>query len=121
MSDFEGNISEPSRRSNHQVVFEEECDNVTELASAMASFSTSDWEAKINCKFSAAFNMPPIIEQNSIPRYDISFCNTKNLRGEMSNLNLFIGSFNVSSEPCSVFDTDNPSFFKWEEVESVLE
>ena len=39
---------------------------------------------------------------------------------EISNLVVPIRSCNVSSEPCSVFDVDKPSFSKWEEVELTL-
>ena len=42
MLDFEGNISEPSQRSKHQVVFEDEDDEMIDLASDMVSVSESD-------------------------------------------------------------------------------
>ena len=37
-----GNLSENSRRLNHQVAFEEEDNEITDLASTMASVSASD-------------------------------------------------------------------------------
>ena len=42
------------------------------------------------------------------------------MRGDASKLSAFIGSCNVSSESCSVFDIDKPSFSKWEKVVSTL-
>ena len=41
--DFEGNMSEPFRRSKHQFVFKDEADEFISMASAMASVSASDW------------------------------------------------------------------------------
>ena len=48
MLDFEGNMPESSRTTKYQVVFEDEDDDTTDLASSMASFSTSVWEANID-------------------------------------------------------------------------
>ena len=118
MLDFEGNLSEPSRRLNYQVVFEDEDDELTDLASTMASVSASDWEANIDANVSTAFSVPPSVEQCSNPSSDVAFCKAINLRGEISMLSASIGSCNVSSEPCLVFDIDKSSFSKWEEVES---
>ena len=42
MLDFEGGMSEPSRMSKHQVVFEEEDDDINYLAYSIASFHASD-------------------------------------------------------------------------------
>ena len=86
----------------------------------MASVSASDWEANIDANVSTAFSVPPSVEQYSSPSSDVAFCKAINLRGEISKLSASIGSCNVSSEPCSVFDIDKPSFSKWEEVESTL-
>ena len=58
MLDFEGNLPEPCRRSKHQVVFEYEDDELIDLASAMASVSTSDWEANIDDNVSTTFAAP---------------------------------------------------------------
>ena len=41
MIDFEGNMCEPSRRLDHQVVLEKKDDAITDLSSTMASVSTS--------------------------------------------------------------------------------
>ena len=41
MLDFERNLSEPSRRLNHQVVFEDEDNEITDLASTMSLVSAS--------------------------------------------------------------------------------
>jgi len=95
---------------------DEECD----WASTMASVSSSDWEANIDDNVSTAFFVPPAVEQYSSPGSDVAYCKAINLRGEISKLSASIGSCNVSSEPCSVFDIDKPSFSKWEEVESTL-
>ena len=46
MLDFEGNMSEHSLRSKHQVLFEDEDDDATDLAFSMTSVSASDLEAK---------------------------------------------------------------------------
>ena len=59
---FEGNMSEPSRRSKHQVVFEEEDDEITGLASTMASVSANDCEYSNDTNLSAAFYVSPYIE-----------------------------------------------------------
>ena len=52
MIDFEGVTSEPSRRSKHQIMFEDEDDDTTDLASTMASVSASDQEAIIDSNVS---------------------------------------------------------------------
>ena len=46
--DFEGNLSDPSRRLNNQVVFEEEDNDLICLDSTMASVSASDWKANFD-------------------------------------------------------------------------
>ena len=44
MLDFEGNVSETSRRSNDRVVFENDNENAMhELASIVALVTASDW------------------------------------------------------------------------------
>ena len=48
MLDLEGNISELSWRSKHQVVFQEDDDDTTDLAYSIASAPSSDLEANIN-------------------------------------------------------------------------
>ena len=45
---FEGNLCKPSWRSKHQVVFEDEDDEMTDLASTMSSVFASVWEANID-------------------------------------------------------------------------
>ena len=60
--DFEGNMSEPSRRSMHQVAFDEEDNDVNDLAYSMVSVTESDWEAKFYANVSAAFTVPPSVE-----------------------------------------------------------
>ena len=69
---------------------------------------------------STEFSLPSSVEQHLSPSPDVAFCKAINMRGDISNLSAPIGSFNVSSEPYSVFDIDKPSFSKWEEVESTL-
>ena len=61
MIEFECNLSEPSRRLNHQVVFEEEDDDLIELASTMASVPGSDWEANIDANVSTSFSVSPSV------------------------------------------------------------
>ena len=117
MLDFEGNLSEPYRRLNHQVVFEDE---EYDWASTMASVSASDGEANIDANVSTAFSVSPSVEHHSSPSYDVDFCKAINLRGAISKLSASIGSCNVSSDPCSVFYINKPSFSKWEEVELTL-
>ena len=122
MLGFEGNISEPSRRSNNRVVLENENDDVmSELASTMASVTTSDWKDNIDSNASTAFAMPPSSDHYLNPSSDVDFCKAINLRGEISKRSASIGICNVSSEPCSVLDIGKPSFSKWEEVQSSLE
>ena len=43
MLDFDGNMSKPSRRSMHQVVFEDKDDDFTDFASTMSLAHASDW------------------------------------------------------------------------------
>ena len=64
MLDFEGNMSESCWRSKHKVVFEDQYDEMTNLTSNMALFCASEWEANINANMSAAFALPPSIEQH---------------------------------------------------------
>ena len=55
-------MSEPSRRSKHQDVFEDEDAEISYVASAMASVSASDWESNIDPNVSTVFSIPPSIE-----------------------------------------------------------
>ena len=63
MIDFEGNMSEPSRRSKHLVAFEDEDDDVNDLDYSITSISTNDWEAKIDANLYSAFSVPPYIDK----------------------------------------------------------
>ena len=81
-------------------------------ASTMALVSASDWEANIDTNVFTEFSVPPSVDQCLNPSSDFAFCKAINLRGEMSKLSASIGSCNISSEPCSVFDVDKPSFYK---------
>ena len=112
MFDFEGNMSGSSRRLNHQVMFEDEDDEMTDLASTMASVSANDWESNIDSNVSTAFSVPLSIEQRLSPSSNVAFFKDINLREEISKISASIGSCNVSSETCSVFDIDKPSFSK---------
>ena len=62
MLDFEVNVPEPSRRSKHQVVFEEEDNEMIDLAFAIASVSASYWEANIDDNESIEFAVPPSVD-----------------------------------------------------------
>ena len=103
-----------------QVVFEREDDDMTELASTIASVTESDWEANIDANVSLAFNVTQSFENHSIPSSDVDFFNAMNLREDISKLSVSIGSYNVSYEPCSDFDIYKTSFSKWEQVESTF-
>ena len=83
-------------------------DEEYDWASTMASVSASDWESNIDANVSTAFSVPPSVEQCSNPSSDVVFCKAINLRGKISKLSASIGSYNVSSEPCSVFDISKP-------------
>ena len=120
MLDFEGNMSEPSRRTSHKVVFEDEDTDLADLASAIASISTKDWEANVDSNISSAFGVPTSDEQYNNPSSDVAFCKAINLRGEISKLGASIGSCNVAPQSSSLFDMESPSISKWEEVESTL-
>ena len=120
MLDFEGNMSEPSRRTSHRVVFEDEDTDMADLASTMASISTNDWEANVDSNLSSAFVVPTSDEQYNNPSSDVAFCKAINLRGEISKLGASIGSCNVAPQSSSLFDMESPSISKWEEVESTL-
>ena len=100
MIHFEGNMSEPSLRSNDLVVFENENEDVmSELFSTMALVTTSDWEHNIDTNFSTVFAVPPYCDQYLNPSSYIVFCKAINLRGDISKISSHIGSCNVSSEP----------------------
>ena len=74
MLDFEVEISEPHRRSNDLVAFENENEDVmSELASTMVSVTIDDCEEKIDYNVSASFTMPQSSDQNSNPSYDVTF------------------------------------------------
>ena len=55
MIDFEGNISEPLRRTEHRVIFDEEDDGIADLAITMTSVTTNDWEANVDGCILTAF------------------------------------------------------------------
>ena len=93
---------------------------MTDLAPTMASVSESDWEASIDNNVSTAFAVQSSVEHHSSPSSDVAFCKAINLRGEMSKLSASIGSCNVSSDSCSLFDISKPSLSESEEVESTL-
>ena len=65
-------MSEPSRRSMHQVIFEEE-NNTTGLEFTIAPVHPSDWKANIDANACASFAVQPSIEQNSSPSYNAAF------------------------------------------------
>ena len=70
---FEGSISEPSRRSKHQVVFEDEDDEITDLAYSMSLVSASDWGINIDANVFAVFYVPPCFEYHVSSSYDFAF------------------------------------------------
>ena len=86
MIDFEGRMSKPSWRSKHQVVFEEEDDDVCDLAHCIASVSTNDREANIDTNVPVAFTMLLSIEKHSSPSSDVSVYKAMNLRGKYLSL-----------------------------------
>ena len=52
---FEGNISELSRRISYWVIFEVEDTDMAELKCAIASITNTDWETNIDLNISLAF------------------------------------------------------------------
>ena len=116
MLDLQGSVPETSRRSTHQVVFEDEDNGMTELTSAMVSVISSDCEAIIDSNVFAVLNARPCVEQHSSPSSYVAFCNDVRMRGEAPKLSLSVGSCNVSSEPFLVLVIDEPLFAKWKEV-----
>ena len=120
MLDFEGNMSEPSRRTSHQVVFEDDDDDMVDLACAMANITTTDWETNVNSNISSAFAVSLPSKQYTSPSSDVAFCKSINLRGEISKVSASIGSCNVDDGPCPLFDMESPTISKWEEMESTL-
>ena len=91
-------MSEPSRRSKYQVVFEDEDYNAFDLAYSIASVSASYWEAKIDANVSTAFATLPSVEQCLRPSSDVAFCEAMSVRGETSKISASIGSCNIYSE-----------------------
>ena len=86
MLDFERNMSETSRRLNHQVMFEDGDNEVSDLASTMASVSASDWVDNIDVNVHTSFSVPPSAEQHSSPSSDVAFCKAINFRGKSPSL-----------------------------------
>ena len=80
MLDFEGNMSEPSSRLMDQVVFEEEDDYMTNLASTMALVIASVWEASIKANGSTVFSTQLSVDKYSSLCSDFVFFNAMNLR-----------------------------------------
>ena len=112
MLHFEGNIYEPSWRSEHQIVFEQEDNDVTDLNYSMLSVSICDWEANINTNVSSAFSVTLYIKKYSSPISDVAFCKAMHMRIETHKFSVSIGNCNNLYEPCAVFDIDKPSFYK---------
>ena len=81
MLDFEDNMLEPFRRSNHQVVFGEEDNEMIDLTSDMTLVSESDWTARIDANVSTEFSMSPCFDQCSSPSSNAAFCETKKYEG----------------------------------------
>ena len=96
-------------------MFEDEDDDAADLACSMASVSTSDWEPNIDANVSSAFDVTLPTEYHSRSSSYVSLFKAMNMSVDISKLSASIGSFNISSEPCSVFDIDKTSVSKWEE------
>ena len=95
-------------------------DAMSELATAMVSVTKTDWEDNIDYNVSVAFAAPQYSNKKLNPNSDVAFFKAIDLRGNISNLSSSIKSYNVSNEPCSMFNNKKPSFTNWEEVESTL-
>lgn len=91
MLDFEGNMSEPSRRSKLQAVFDDDNDEMSDLACAMATVVTTDFETNIDANISTAFVIPHSDEQYLNTSSDVTFCKAINMRGEISKFSSSIG------------------------------
>ena len=82
MLDFEGNISDPHRRSNDLDVFENDNEeSISELHSIAAPVTTNDQEDSIHFNVTEAFSVPPSSNRFLNPITDAAFCKTINLRG----------------------------------------
>ena len=100
MLNFEGSVSEPSRRSNDRVIFENKNEDVMcKLSSTMTSVAESDWEDNINTNASASFAATPSSDKKLIPISNVAFCKATSLNGEIYKLSAHIGSCIVSSKP----------------------
>ena len=69
---------------------------------------------------SVAFSVKPSADKCLNSSSYVTFCEAINLRGDISKLSASIGTLNISSEPCSVFDIEKPYFCRWNKVESTL-
>ena len=81
MIDLEGSMYKPSRRSKHQALFEDEHDEMTDLASTMASVTEIDWESNVDSNVSAESTAPPYDKQCSSPSSNVAFFKAINARG----------------------------------------
>ena len=62
MLDFEVNMCEPSRRSKHQVAFEDKDDDMSDLDSNIPSVTAIDWVVSIDANVSISFTALPSID-----------------------------------------------------------
>ena len=117
MLDFEGNMSEMSRRTSHQTVFDEN-NSEDHISISMASVKISDWDNSTDKSISSAFVSPPF-DTNEVTNHDSSFCNALNIRTEISKLSASIGSCNISNDTPE-FDEDNPKDSTLDDIEPLL-
>ena len=81
-------------------------DTMSEFATTMSLVTTTEWKHSIDYNVYEAFPLQQSSDQHLNPSSDVDFWKAINLRGELYKLSAQIGSYNVSSEHCSMLYID---------------
>ena len=117
MTNFEGELQDPIRRSNIQMNIDDEASEIFELAAV----KTDDFEAYIDAQISVTYASESHDINNDEDTIDLNdhFAQALSLRGEISKFGASIGSCSIShTSDCSLFLT--PSTTTLDDLESHL-
>ena len=113
MMDFNGEMTDKSRRKDDLCVFEEDENPM------LASVSIDTWESHIDANISSAYVAPSV--QPQIHNPDVEFANALNVRGEISKVASSIGNCDFSkSGPNNSLFGDTPYTTSWDNFEESL-
>ena len=117
MVDFEGEIAETNRHTSHPMEVD---DDEGILFFDASSVLCTSLDAHLDDVASGSYTQDATFEGSFVPpSSDSSFASALGIRNEISKFGASIGSCNISSSPCQIFEDNNKSTL--EEVKSQLE